>query len=419
MSNSTIPWTAPERPEWLQRFNAEADAMDIAAVVPLDPSELIATAKKMTGKDNFGDDTWREPFEVLIKSLNEEAELNFFGRLMARQDLLIWLNGLLGVQAAFDEHPEIEQEQVDNPVVIAGLSRSGTSILFELLAQDPRFGVPKQWEMMFPYPPPEKETYLTDPRIEQCQRVVTQWNRVTPTFQTMHEVGANIPNECIIGQACCFISEYAPGLYQVPSYMEWLGRNPDWDYSYGFYKRMLKVLQWRNPRQRWLLKAPSHLNYLPQLFDNFPEASVIITHRDPIVAQASVTNIQGTVYWQRSDKPLDVSAFEGLFDAGAMSARLDRIVDWIEDGDVPRDQVINSRYADLISDPASAIEKVYRKAGIPFDKEVTKRTDAYLQAKPKGKFGKHQYDVPEGERLAEVRSLYNRYQSYFDVPNEV
>lgn len=416
--SDAVFWTPPSRPEWLQAINHETEAMGLHNLIPLDPEELIATAKAATGFDDFGSDEWREPFEILIKSINEEAELHFFGRVMTRSDILIWLKALLGIQAAFNEHPEISDEVIDKPVFIAGLSRSGTSILFELLAQDEQFGSPRHWEMMFPYPPPEAASYETDHRIEKAQHLVTQFNRVAPTLKTMHEMDARLPNECIIGQAASFISEYIPFLFQVPTFIGYMYTQGNWDYSYRLYKKMLQLLQFKNPRQHWLLKAPSHLNFLPVLFNVFPDAQVLITHRDPIYAQASVTNLAGTFFWMRSNKPLDVKAFEGLLSPEMMSVNLNRTIDWLEDGIIPKDQVSHSLYADLISDPVKALSKVYDQIGLDFTETSRAKMKAYLAAKPKAKFGKHKYSIGEAEEIAKKREYFARYQAYYNVPIE-
>lgn len=416
--SDAVFWTPPSRPEWLQAINHETEAMGLHNLIPLDPEELIATAKAATGFDDFGSDEWREPFEILIKSINEEAELHFFGRVMTRSDILIWLKALLGIQAAFNEHPEISDEVIDKPVFIAGLSRSGTSILFELLAQDEQFGSPRHWEMMFPYPPPEAASYETDHRIEKAQHLVTQFNRVAPTLKTMHEMDARLPNECIIGQAASFISEYIPFLFQVPTFIGYMYTQGNWDYSYRLYKKMLQLLQFKNPRQHWLLKAPSHLNFLPVLFNVFPDAQVLITHRDPIYAQASVTNLAGTFFWMRSNKPLDVKAFEGLLSPEMMSVNLNRTIDWLEDGIIPKDQVSHSLYADLISDPVKALSKVYDQIGLDFTETSRAKMKAYLAAKPKAKFGKHKYSIGEAEEIAKKREYFVRYQAYYNVPIE-
>lgn len=418
MSDDQVAWVPPPRPEWVQRFNDEGRHMDLRNLVPLDLRELIETAKRATGFDDFGDDRWREPFEILAKSLDEEAELNFFGRLMARSDVLNCLKALLGVQAAFKEYPRIAEEVIDRPLIIAALPRSGSSILFELLSLDPDLGSPSQWEMMFPYPPPETATYGSDPRIETCQHQVTQWSRVTPSFGAIHEMDARLPNECIYGQAACFTSEYFAAQYQIPSYMEFLAR-ADWEFSYGFYKRMLQVLQFKNPRRRWLLKAPSHMNYLPTIFKVFPDAQVLFTHRDPVVAQASVINLMGTLFWIRSDKPMEVGAFAGMLSPEAMNYTLERSIDWLENGAIPKDRCFNSLYADLIRAPVEAVQKIYDKAGMAFTKTSAQRIRDYLAAKPQGKHGKHQYEMADAEETKRLRLIFARYQTYFGVPNEI
>jgi hypothetical protein len=417
MSEDQVDWVPPPRPEWLSTFNAEGRHMDIGNLVPLDPDELVQTAKRATGFEDFGDDRWREPFEILVKSLEEEAALNFFGRLMARNDLLNQLKALFGVHAALKRHPEIADEKIDRPLIIAALPRSGSSILFELLSLDPGFGATRQWEMMFPYPPPEAATYETDPRIEACQHLITQWGRVAPSFSSIHHMDARLPNECIFGQAPSFVSEYYPSQYQVPSYAAYLAQ-ADWDYSYGFYRKVLQVLQWRNPRRHWLLKAPSHMNYLPVIFRVFPDARVLFTHRDPVVAQASVLNLMGTLFWIRSDKPMEVKAFAGMLSPEAMAWGLDRTIDWLENGDIPKDQCYSSLYADLIGAPVEAIEKIYFKTGMDFTEAMGDRIRTYLADKPQGKFGRHKYAVADDREIQRLRQVFHRYQTYFNVPNE-
>jgi hypothetical protein len=414
-----LGWTPPARPEWLLRFNEEARGMDPRSLVPLDPDELVETAQRRTGFRDFGDDAWREPFLVLVRALEEEAQLHPFGRMMTRCDLLIWLEARLGVEAAFREHPEIADEKIDRPLVIAGLSRSGTSILFELLAQDPDLGSPRHWEMVFPYPPPERATRESDPRIGRCQHLITQWSRVAPSFAAIHEMDARLPNECVIAQACTFVSEYIPLLFQVPSYLEWLATRADWTASYAYYRRMLQLWQWHNPRRRWLLKAPSHLNYLPILFDVFPDARVLFTHRDPIRAQASLVDLAGTIFWMRSDKPMRVEAFEGLLAPEAMAARLDRVIDWLESGAIPKGQCASSLYADLVAHPVEAVRRVYERCELAFTPETERRVRAYLAGKPQGKFGRHEYEVAMPEETRRRRALFARYQAYFGVPDEV
>ncbi len=411
-------WTPPARPDWVRQIIDEGQHMDIDSLVPLDASELMATARRNTGFNDFGSDEWREGFQVFLKALNEEAELHLLGRLMSRSDILRWLEARLGIEAAYAQHPEIDDEIIDSPVVVTGLPRSGTSILFELLAQDDQFGSPRNWEIMFPYPPPAAASYETDPRIARCEHLVTQWQRVVPSYATMHEMGANIPNECIVAMSCTFLSENLSGQYQIPSYNQWYYQQ-NLDYAYAYYKRMLKVLQWQNPRRHWLLKAPSHLGNLPVLLRNFPDARVVISHRDPLVAQASVTSLLGTLYWMRSSQAFDASAFESLMTPEAGSARLNDVVELLESGAVQRDQVSHVLYSQLVQQPLETLQDLYRDMGLALDDSSRQAMQDYLANKPKGKFGKHSYQGDDEQQRNRKRALFQRYQQYFGVPNEI
>lgn len=410
-------WTPPPRPDWVQQVIDEGRHMDIRSLVPLQAKELMATARSNTGFDDFGSDEWLQGFHVFLEALDTEADLHLLGRLLTRSDILRWLEARLGIEAAYTRHPEIDDEVIEQPVIVTGLPRAGTSILFELLAQDEQFGSPRNWEMMFPYPPPETASYHSDPRIERCQHLVTQWSRVVPTYAAMHEMGANIPNECIVAMSCTFLTENLPGQYQIPSYNAWFYQQ-DLDYAYTYYKRMLKLLQWRNPRRHWLLKAPSHLGNLPVLFRTFPDARVVITHRDPIVAQASVTNLLGTLYWMRSCQPFDASAFENLMTPEAGAARLNGVVDLLETSAVPEDQLHNFLYAQLVDQPLDALQTLYREMGLNLEPAALRAMQDYLRQKPQGKFGRHQYSIGEQEENARKRELFQRYQEYFHVPDE-
>jgi hypothetical protein len=411
-------WTPPPRPEWVQCVIDEGRHMDIRSLVPLDAAELMDTACRNTGFSDFGDGPWREGFDVFLRAVDEEADLHLLGRLMTRSDILRWLEARLGIEAAYAANPEIEDEVIDRPVIVTGLPRSGTSILFELLAQDGQFGSPRHWEIMFPYPPPEREHYLDDPRIERCEHLVTQWNRVVPTYATMHEMGANIPNECIVAMSCTFMTENLPGQYQIPSYNEWLYRQ-DLDYAYGYYKRMLKLLQWRNPRRHWLLKSPTHLGNLPVLFRTFPDARVIVTHRDPVKAQASVTNLLGTLYWMRSSKTFDASAFESLLTPESGALRLENMIEQLEGGTIPREQLHNFLYADLVQRPLEALQRLYQETRLELAPQARQNMHGYLQHKPQGKFGTHTYSIGEREENERKRACFRRYQQYFNCPDEL
>lgn len=413
-----IFWKAPDRPEWLAKILDECSHMDPAAIVPLTADNLIQTAIEKTGLSNFGADDWREPFEILTRSLDKEADLHIFGRIMTRNELINLLVSRLQVEETYRQHPEIEDEVIDAPVIITGLGRSGTSILFELLSQDKQFGVPSSWEAMFPCPPPETATYRDDPRADVAHQLLTQWGRAAPPWQAMHESGGWIPAECAAVYEASFRSDNMPSKAPAGEYSAWLA-TADMTPAMEYHARVLKLLQWRNPRKHWLLKAPSHLGYLPTLFKVFPDARLIVTHRDPIKANASITNMLATLYWMRSNKPFNVSEFEALMAPDGVSARLNRLIDWMDSGDVPADQVFASRYADLMNDPEAAIKIVYERAGLDLTDQTINAVHDYLSFKPRHKFGVHKYDIGSEAEIQRQRDLFRRYQEHFDVPHEL
>src|SRR5689334_19147983 len=159
-----MTWTPPPRPEWVDELNALGrHAGSAGTLVPLDEESLLAAARAETGLDDFGDDAWREPFGVFCRALREEADLHLLGRIMARDEVVRALVNRLRVHDTIGGHPEILDERIESPVLVVGTGRSGTSILHELLAQDPGHRVARTWELLHPCPPPERATYATDP----------------------------------------------------------------------------------------------------------------------------------------------------------------------------------------------------------------------------------------------------------------
>jgi len=214
-----LQWQPPPRPDWVQAINKEGYCMDIRGIVPLDERSLLDTAMRNTGLSDFGPDDWREPFQVFIKAVDEEAELNLMGRLRTRSDILILLEAKLQIEDTYKRHPEINDEQIVEPIIIVGQGRSGTSLLQNVLAAHPDNGTLMHWEMMFPCPPPEAATYHSDQRIEKANKLVGQWNRVTPTFPSMHELGGDMPFEDSAMMAINFMAQtWLDTCGQAPSY---------------------------------------------------------------------------------------------------------------------------------------------------------------------------------------------------------
>lgn len=418
-SSRKTKWEPAPRPDWVTRINEEGSYMDIKSVVPLDENSLIATAKANTGLDDFGEDDWHEPFQILVKSFDSDSELNLMGRLMTRSDMLNALQSRLQVEDTFKRHPEINDEEITKPLYIIGQGRSGTSMLHNILAEDPDNGTTLQWENMFPCPPPEKETYHTDPRIERAEGLIQMVNHVVPEVASMHEFAARIPSEIINLHCLAFRSPWWLSFGgQSQAYAEYLQKQ-DMIPVYQYQKRLLKLLQWKNPRKHWIIKSPLCISYIPQILETYPDVGFVSPHRDPVKALSSVINLMGTLFWSRTDNPYNGNEFDALTNADLGAMIMSQPIELLESGVLPKEQLCNLHYADLIADPIAAVAGIYHYFGMQFTDRGRAILQQYMDDNPRSSRPAHKYNVGDPEQVKVERKAYQRYQEYFDVPSEI
>ena len=412
-------WNPPPRPEWVKRINEEGSYLDIKSVVPLDENSLLKAAKENTGHSDFGVEDWYQPFKVLIKALDQEAEMTLMGRIMARSDIILYLQARLQVEDTYKRHPEIDDEQITKPILIVGQGRSGTSALMNLLSYDPENGVCKTWEAYFPCPPPEKATYLTDPRSARADKLITQWNRVVPEMPSVHEFTGEIPTEsiqllCLAFQSPSWFTMTSP----VNSYVEFvtkIGMLP----AFRYKKRVMKLLQWKNPRQHWVLKSPDATRHMLEALEVFPDITLVWPHRDPVKAMSSAVNTLGLLAWTRTDWPLRPGTFEMVTDASACGTMLSGPINLIESNPKLRAQLCNVQYQDFLDKPLAVVEQIYATCGRKVSKAGRAAMQKYMDEYPRSSRPPAVYALGEKELIANERTFFKRYQDYFGVPNEI
>jgi hypothetical protein len=388
-------------------------------LVDLDEATLLTAAEAAAGgPDDFGGDDWREPFRVFVRALDDEADLHLVGRLMARNEIVRALRNRLQVVATLHRHPEIRDRPVVRPILVTGTGRSGTSILHELLAQDPAARAVRTWEALHPCPPPERGTYETDARISLAHReYATFWNLVTPEYATMHENGGAVPQEDSVLVMPTFLSDHFMGTYSVPTYAAHLAR-ADVTPALDFHERLLQLLQWHCPGEHWVLKWPGFLSRLPDFLARYPDAHVVLTHRDPLKVLPSMTSLMATLRWQHSDV-VDVDAVVATAVEGTALV-LDRVGRLRDDGRLPDDRIIDVRYADLVADPWGTLRSVYERTGRHLDEATEGHMRAYLAAKPPARGGVHEYSFTDtGLDLGATRRRFAPYMDRYEVPPEV
>jgi hypothetical protein len=215
-----------------------------------------------------------------------------------------------------------------------------------------------------------------------------------------------------------FLSDQLSGTHRVPSYAAWLAQT-DMRPAYAYHRQMLQLLQWRAPRERWVLKAPSHMATLDALLAVYPDARIIQTHRDPLKVMGSVASILYATAWVRSDG-LDPEQVLQWFGGESCSFLLENAMRVRNSGIVDAQQFVDVRYQDLMQDPFDTIRGIYEHFGIPYSAEAEARMRAYLAAKPNDKHGAHQYAFEDtGFDLETERRRFAAYQERYRVPSEV
>ena len=383
----------------------------------LDADVLIAGAHEATGLDDFGDNDWRDGSERLIEALVAEARLNDLGTMIAAGEILLYLSNRLGVVDERRRHPEIAAAGVKPPIVVIGQARTGTTILHDLLAQDPASRVPLSWEVDRPCPPPETATYETDPRIDEVQAQINASELLIPGFLGMHPIGARLAQECVRFTGSAFRSMIFPTQYRVPSYANWVLHEADMAPAYRWHRGYLQHLQSRHPAQRWVLKSPGHIWALRSLLDEYPDALLIQTHRDPVRIVASVSSLIALLRRLASDDPSIPEAATEFAEYIVLGN--DRSVDAREDGTVPADRAVDVQFAAFMADPFTVIREIYERLGLELTDEAEQRMRRFLAEHPADAHGGHRYSFADtGLDAGELRERSKRYQDYFDVPSE-
>jgi len=403
-------------PIGVRLFNRVGGALRAAGVplVRLDEATLLGRARRATGLEDFGDDWFRAPLRRLLDSFESEARLTALGRVIARADLTRLLENRLRMTDVRARHPEIGAAPIRRPLFVVGLPRTGTSILHELLAQDPANRVPMSWEAMHPYPPPERATYASDARIAAVDKHLAGVDRLLPGFKTMHPMGAELPQECVALTAHDFASMLFSTTHHVPSYQAWVDA-ADLRPVYASHRRQLQYLQWRCPAERWALKSPGHLWALDALLHEYPDACVVQTHRDPVQVIASLANLVATLRGMASDH-IDRAAI-GVEWSTRLAAGLERAIAVRERWPAATPAPFDMQFEELLRDEIGMVRRIYDHFGSTLSDAAATRMRRFLAAHSRDQRGRHRYTLAAaGLDAATERARYAHYTARFAVP---
>jgi len=377
------------------------------------PDHLVEQACELAGSDDFGDDdTWRDGLARLCDGLVSEARLNDLGVEIAVLDVIRPLTGRLQIVKWRKENPAVAAQPVTRPIFIVGQPRTGTTILFDLLAQDPALRPPLTWEVDNPWPLPRPETYATDPRIADTQASIEMSEQIVPGLLAFHPMGALVGQECVRITAGQFCSMIFPVQYRLPSYSRWLLYEADHQPAYAYHRMFLQHLQSGVPGQ-WLLKSPAHLWQLDALVAEYPDALIVQTHRDPLNVISSISALTHHLRHLASDE-------SSITECAAQSR--EEIVAGLERGMKLRDslsqRVVDVQFADFIRDPFATIRGVYAELGRELEPVAEQNMRAFLAGHPGDGGGSRYSWADTGLDAGLVREQVRVYQDCYGVPDE-
>ncbi|WP_236984576.1 MULTISPECIES: sulfotransferase family protein [Mycobacterium] len=354
----------------------------MAANCPLDSAALHAQASADTGLSDFGADDYRERLDVYLAALREIDGLHDAGVVNFYGQLLQLLKNRLLLTDLMRRHPEIDDIELHSPVVIAGLPRTGTTHLHNLLAAAPTFRTMPYWESNEPFPLPSEAGVEPDPRRARMDVAVSVINLVMPHFALMHEMTTDHVHEEIQLLANDFSTMLFETLGHVPRWRDYY-QSHDQTPHYEYLARQLKAMQFLRGGRRWLLKSPQHLEQVPVLDRVFPDSIVVFTHRDPVpVALSMIAMITYSARMHRSPVPVRQIADYWIDRLEAMLGALVRDRDTIG-----HDRSIDIRFDTFMADELGVAKRVYALADEPFDDDVRSAVGAYLAGHERGRLG--------------------------------
>jgi hypothetical protein len=381
-----------------------------------DRHALVDEARARTTEEDLGDPSWQEGLDVLLDGFQNEARLNEVGVEIAASEVVNYLATRLAITAWRRDHPEVAAGTIERPIVIVGQPRTGTTILFDLLAQDPALRAPLTWEVDMPVPPPETDTYDTDPRIAEVQATLDMVETLMPGFTSFHSMGARLAQECVRITAGDFRSMMFQLQYRLPTYNHWLLHEADMGSAYRWHRRYLQHLESRQPARQWLLKSPAHLWHLDALAAEYPDAIVVQTHRDPLKVIASVSALGAHLRRLASDDSSIPEVAAGYVDDIFLG--LDRGTTARDRNTFPAGQVVDVQYSEFRADPMATIGKLYGALGRELSAVAEERMRIFLAGNP-GDGGGNRYRFADtGLDADALRQRSLPYQERFGVASE-
>ena len=409
MYDTPIPVDRSITLKLLNRAGAIAERCGVR-LFDTDPGRVLDEAAATSGFVH-ADNAMAEGLERLLHSIGADARPNAFGKIALRNVVRRSAESRFRVEKRLAETPGIADERIDRPVFIVGMPRSGTTILQALLHQDAAHRAPLCWECLLPCPAPTPDDYEANDRIDVIRKEFARLFALVPDFRKKHYMEADSPQECIAVTALNFTSFQFVAQCYLPGYHEWFANAADQVGNFRWHRRFLQFLQSGGVRpERWLLKSPVHLMRLKALFEVYPDATVVMTHRHPsavVPSTASLVSSMRSLYSDHEDTARtgreQLHVWANYFDRClADRAALDR-----------EDQIVDIRFDEFAADQIGVVERIYARFGWNLEEASRRRMERFLRDERRGRHGDHEYSLAQvGITEADIRRHYGSYLDF-------
>lgn len=368
---------------------------------------------ELVGGADFGAGDYLWGLRILLQSLDLDTRFTDFGWQRAWARLVEVLSGRARAIQSMARHPGFEATQICRPVVITGVPRTGTTALHKLMAVDPQFQGLESWLINAPMPRPARETWQSNPHfIEDAERIAARY-KLSPGAKAAHARAAGEVDECLAVLAQSFVSNFWTSNWVAPTYDAWWQSQSERP-AYRHLHRVIQLIGSGEPDKRWLLKNPGHIANLDLLFEIFPDALVVQTHRDPAKAIPSVVALINQYI-----APLEDGRDE-LRGRVMAHRETEKWAKAVADCDTVRrnhpDQVLDVMHADFHADPLGVIRRIYSYCGMSLRDEVELAMRQRIAADPERSHGVHCYSIGDfGITEDEIRERFGFYVDHYDL----
>ncbi len=392
-------------------------------MAPVDPlpddeslSSLMEAAESTAGSGDWGDLSFVPAAELLLASCRETAQLDARGWRVLTKVVLRHLLNRLYLQAYVRKRPRVAEAPLRAAVVVTGLPRTGTTLLHNLLALDPRHRVLRLWQALHPVPPDPEGPFSAPALVAQAQSWLERLYELTPAFRSIHPSRPEGPEECDALFQNTFASHHFDDMFDAEEYSSWL-HQAELEQQYGYYGLQLRALgdgDGRPPDTPWVLKSPSHLGHLPALLGTFPDAVIVQCHRNVLEAVPSYASLMRAVRSPHRDglTPAVVGR-QALARCAAITERALHVRD-----EAGPERFVDVFYEDLVSDPLAAVGDIYDRLGAPWGGQLEESMRRWVGEHPQHEQGVHRYSLDEfGLEASEVLGTLSPYVALFPAVN--